>query len=197
MKSSSPKTAAHAFLLYETMISLTIFSAISLALILGFVSLERNFAATTDFATNHTAAVRISDYLARDLRCALSIQTSQNSTTLTIPAYYDASGAPQTPHLENGLVVYGSSGSVVQVRYYLANGTIYRQQDSAAATAIAENVRAFTFTVADLGKVATTCITFNPIFISTGPTQDAIAATAVYNTTLLRNTRTDTGSGVY
>jgi type II secretory pathway component PulJ len=179
------------------MISLTIFSAISLALIMGFVSLERNFAATTDFATNHTDAVRISDYLALDLRRALSIATTQNNTTINIPAYYDASGAPQTPHLENGLVVYGTSGSVVQIHYYLTNGTIYRQQDSAAPTAIAENVKDFIFSVTDLGKVATTRITFNPIFISTGPSQDAIAATAIYNTTLLRNTRTDVGSGVY
>ncbi|MGH8163141.1 MAG: PulJ/GspJ family protein [Rhodanobacteraceae bacterium] len=197
MKRALRGSAGAGFLLYETMISLSIFSAISLALSMGFVSLERNFVATTDFATNHTDAMRISDYLALDLRRALSIQTAQNNTTIKIPAYYDASGAPQTPHLENGSVVYGSAGSVVQIRYYLLNGTIYRQLDSNTPTAIAENVKDFIFNVTDLGKVATTRITFNPIFATTGPTQDAIDATAVYNTTLLRNTRSDTGSGVY
>ena len=197
MKFAEPRSVQRGFLLYETMISLTIFSAISLALIMGFVSLERSFAATADFATNHTDAVRISDYLALDLRRALSITTSQNDTTVQIPSYYDASGAPQTPHLENGLIVYGTSGSVIQIHYYLSNGTIYRQQDSAAPTAIAENVKDFIFNVTDLGKVATTRITFNPIYVSTGATQAAIAATAVYNTTLLRNTRTDVGGGVY
>ncbi|MEP6602123.1 MAG: hypothetical protein ABJB49_09995, partial [Nitrospirota bacterium] len=58
------------FSLSETMISTGIFSAISLGLLMGFVSLERNFAATTDFATNHADEARISDYLALDLRRA-------------------------------------------------------------------------------------------------------------------------------
>ena len=41
--------------LTETMISASIFSAISGGLLMGFVSLERNFAATTDFAIWRTA----------------------------------------------------------------------------------------------------------------------------------------------
>ena len=186
------------YLLAETMISMSIFSAVSLALIMGFTSLERNFAATTDFATNHTDAMRISDYLALDLRRALSVESTANDTTISIPAYYDAEGNPQTPQLDGeGGVYYGSSDSVVQIRYYLFNGTIYRRQDSAAPVAIAENVANFNFDVTDLGKVVTTRITFNPTFVSGGPSQTVIDATAVYNTTLLRNTRTDTGSSVY
>ncbi len=186
------------YLLAETMISMSIFSAVSLALIMGFTSLERNFAATTDFATNHTDAMRISDYLALDLRRALSVESTANDTTISIPAYYDAEGNPQTPQLDGeGGVYYGSSDSVVQIRYYLFNGTIYRRQDSAAPAAIAENVANFNFDVIDLGKVVTTRITFNPTFVSGGPSQTVIDATAVYNTTLLRNTRADTGSSVY
>jgi type II secretory pathway component PulJ len=193
-----PNCAPSAFLLPETLIAMSIFSAISLALMMGFVSLERNFAATTDFATNHTDSVRISDYLALDLRRALSVQTAENSTTITIPSYYDANGNPQTPQLDGeGGVYYGASGSSVQIRYYLANGTIYRQQDALTSVAIAENVSDFIFTVTDLGKVATTRITFKPIFRSSGASQSAIDATAVYDTVLLRNTRTDTETGVY
>lgn len=186
------------FLLPETFIAMSIFSAISLALMMGFVSLERNFAATTDFATNHTDAMRISDYLALDLRRALSIQTAQNNTTVTIPSYYDANGNPQTPQLNGaGGVFYGTSGAVVQIRYYLSNGSIYRQQGTAPPVAIAQNVSDFVFNVTDLGKVATTSITFSPMFNSRGASQNAIAATAVFNTTLLRNSRTDTSSSVY
>ena len=177
---------------------MSIFSAISLALMMGFISLERNFAATTDFATNHTDSVRISDYLALDLRQALTVQSSTNNTVITIPAYYDSNGNPQTPQLDgDGGVYYGASGSSVQVRYYLANGTIYRQKGSETAIAIAENVSDFNFTVTDLGKVANTRITFQPIFRSAGASQSVIDATAVYDTILLRNTRTDTNSGVY
>jgi len=186
------------FLLQELLIALTIFSAISLALLMGFVSLERNFAATSDFATNHTDAMRISDYLALDLRRALTVVSTQNNTTITIPSYYDSQGQPQTPQLDGeGGVYYGTDGSSITIRYYLSNGTIYRQQDNAPAVAIAQNVSDFVFTLTDLGKVVTTRITFSPIFSSAGASQNAIAATAIYNTTLLRNTRTDTGSSVY
>src|SRR5262249_2563933 len=151
------------FLLQELLIALSIFSAISLALLMGFVSLERNFAATTDFATNHTDAMRISDYLALDLRRALTVVSTQNNATITIPSYYDNQGNPQTPQLDGeGGIYYGTDGSFITIQYYLSNGTIYRQQDNAAAVAIAQNVSDFVFTLTDLGKVVTTRITFSP-----------------------------------
>ena len=197
-------TRTNGFVLTEMMISLVVFSTISMGLLLGFVSLERNFAATTDFATNHADAIRISDYLALDLRRALAVQAGQNNTTIWIPSYYDPNGVPQMPTLDgNGGVFYGSTAnSSVTVRYYLLNGTIYRQQDAAPAVAIAENVRDFVFDVTDSGKVVTTRITFNTTFTSAGSSGAALGApantaTAVYNTTLLRNSRTDIVSGVY
>jgi type II secretory pathway component PulJ len=186
------------FLLQETMIAMTVFSTISLALLMGFTSLERNFAATTDFATNHTDAMRISDYLARDLRSALTVTSTQNNTTITIPSYYDNQGTPQTPQLDGeGGIYYGSDGSSITIRYYLLDGTIYRQQGTDAATPIAQNVSDFIFTLTDLGKVVTTKITFSPTFTSSGASQNAIAGTAIYNTTLLRNSRADIVSSVY
>ncbi|HEY3663874.1 MAG TPA: hypothetical protein VGL24_12045 [Chthoniobacterales bacterium] len=191
----SQKSAPAGFLLPEMFIAMSIFTAISIALLMGFTSLERNFVATTDFATNHTDAMRISDYLALDLRRALTIQSTQNNTVITIPTYYDANGQPEMPHLDNaGGVAYDGTH---QIRYYLLNGAIYRQEGVAPAAAIAENVSDFLFTVTDLGKVATTQITFNPMFRSVGASQSAVAATAVYNTTLLRNSRTDIASSVY
>ncbi|MEO8045587.1 MAG: prepilin-type N-terminal cleavage/methylation domain-containing protein [Spartobacteria bacterium] len=195
-----------AFTLLEVMIAALIFSAVSLGLLMGFTSLERCFAATTDFATNHSDEMRISDYLALDLRRALSVQSTQNNTTIFIPRYYDDAGAPRTPTLDgHGGVSYGAAGDSVRVRYYLSGGTIYREQanwplgisSTASTIAVAENVKDFIFDVTDLGKVVTTRITFNPTFRSTGATAAATAATAFYNTTLLRNTRTDTGTGVY
>jgi len=186
------------FLLLETLIGLTVFSAISIALLMGFVSLERNYAATGDFATNHSDAVRISDYLALDLRRALSVSSATNSTTITIPSYYDNQGNPQDPQLDGeGGVYYGSQGSSLTIHYYLLNGTIYRQVGGAPAVGIAQNVSDFLFTLTDLGKVVTTKITFSPIFSSAGASQNAIAGTAIYNTTLLRNSRTDISSSVY
>jgi type II secretory pathway component PulJ len=186
------------FALSEILISTSIFSAISIGLLMGFVSLERNFVATADFATNHADEMRISDYLALDLRRALAVQTVQNDTTISIPNYYDSSGNPQMPTLDgNGGVYYGASGSSVAVRYYLLGNTIYRREGSAPPVPVAENVKDFVFSVTDLGKVVNTRITFTPTFISTGGSAAATAATAFYNTTLLRNSRTDIASGVY
>lgn len=187
-----------AFALSEMMFSTVIFAAISLGLILGFISLERNYAATADFATNHADEMRISDYLALDLRRALALTAGQNDTVIWIPNYYDTTGQPQTPSLDgNGDVYYGSAGSSVQIHYYLSGGTIYRQLGTAAPTALAVNVQDFIFNVTDSGKVVSTKITFNPTFRSAGASADATAATAFYNTTLLRNARSDSNVSVY
>ena len=201
------KTAAvnrSAFLLAEMMISMVIFSVICMGLLMGMVSLERNFVATTDFATNHADAIRISDYLALDLRRALTVEATQNNTTITVPSYYDTDGTPRTPALNgSGGVYYGSSTSSVGIHYFLLAGTIYRQEGTNPALAIAENVRDFIFDVTDAGKVVTTRITFNSTFTRAGASAADLGvagtspATAIYNTTLLRNTRSDTASGVY
>jgi type II secretory pathway component PulJ len=189
---------SRAFALSEVMFSTVIFAAISLGLILGFISLERNYAATTDFATNHADEMRISDYLALDLRRALALTAAQNDTTIWIPNYYGADGQPQTPSLDgNGDVYYGTAGSSLQIHYYLSGGTIYRQQGSSTPTALAVNVQDFIFNVTDSGKVVSTKITFNPTFTSGRASADATAATAFYNTTLLRNSRSDSNISVY
>lgn len=186
------------FTLSELMVSSAIFSSICLGLLMGFVALERNFAAATDFAVNHADEMRISDYMALDLRRALAVNAAQNDTTIHIPSYYDAQGNPQTPTLDGkGGVYYGELGSSVSIHYYLSNGTIYRQQDDGKPAALAENVQDFRFNVTDAGKVVQTRITFSPTFRSEGASDDAILATSFYNTTMLRNSRTDIESSVY
>src|SRR3954468_21248707 len=186
------------FALSEVMFSTIIFAAISLGLILGFISLERNYAATTDFATNHADQMRISDYMALDLRRALAVHAAQNDTTIYIPKYYDSGGEPQTPVLDgDGGVYYGAPNASVQIHYYLSGGTIYRQQDSGKPIALAVNVQDFIFDVTDAGKVVSTRITFNPTFVAGRASADATAATAFYNTTLLRNARSDNDISVY
>jgi prepilin-type N-terminal cleavage/methylation domain-containing protein len=196
--SSSAIRKEAGFTLSELMVSSAIFSMISLGLLMGFISLERNYAATINFAVNHGDQMRISDYMAMDLRRALAVETAQNNTSIYIPSYYDPDGVPQTPTLDGeGGVFYGTAGSSVQVHYYLQAGSIYRQQGSAVPVALATNVQDFVFDVTDSGKVVTSKITFNPIFTSGKASAAAVTATAFYNTTLLRNNRTDIQSGVY
>jgi len=179
--------------LVETMVAAGVIGMIAGGVGMAFVAMQRNLSATRDYATNHADEMRISDYLALDLRRALTIQTAQNDTSIYIPAYYDANGNPQAPAVDqNGDVYYGTNGSSVRLHYYLSGSTIYRQQDSRTPIPVAENVKDFLFNVTDLGKVVTTKITFNPTFVSSGASTNAIEATAFYNTTLLRNS-----GGVY
>jgi type II secretory pathway component PulJ len=193
----SPNTQG-GYVISELIVSASIFCSISLGLLMGFTSLERNYAATSDFSHNHADEMRISDYMAMDLRRSIAVQAARNDTTIFIPAYYDQTGTPQTPALDGqGGVFYGASGSSVRVHYYLMAGTIYRQQDNAPALPLAVNVQDFAFDVTDAGKVVTTRITFNPTFNSGGASAAATTATAFYNTTLLRNSRTDIESSVY
>jgi type II secretory pathway component PulJ len=195
---NSAKPSQNGYLLSELLVSCGIFCSISLGLLMGFSSLERNYAATTDFSQNHADEMRISDYMALDLRRAIAVQAAHNDTRIYIPAYYDQSGNPQTPSLDGqGGVYYGASGSSVTIHYYLLAGTIYRQQDSNTPIPLAVNVQDFLFDVTDAGKVVTTRITFNPTFNSSGASTAATTATAFYNTTMLRNSRTDIQSSVY
>jgi type II secretory pathway component PulJ len=197
LRRPSPK-AQDGYALSEMIVASSIFFSISLGLLMGFTSLERNYAATTDFTQNHADEMRISDYMAMDLRRAIAVTAAQNDTTIYIPAYYDQTGLPQTPNLDGqGGVYYGASGSSVRVHYYLMAGMIYRQQDSATPIPLAVNVQDFVFNVTDAGKVVTTRITFGPTFNSSGASASATTATAFYNTTLLRNSRTDIQSSVY
>jgi type II secretory pathway component PulJ len=177
---------------------MAIFSIVSIGLLMGFTSLERSYTATTIYTINHADQLRISDYLAVDLRRAVAVQAAQNDTSIYIPSYYDSTGAAQIPTLDGtGSVYYGTKGSSVKIRYYLSGSSIYRQQGNDPAVVLAENVQGFIFNVTDIGKVVKTKITFNPRFTSAGASATATASTAFYNTTLLRNTRTDVVSGVY
>lgn len=186
------------FVLAEIILSSGAFATVTIALLLGFTSLERNYTASTDFALNHSDEMRISDYLALDLRRALSVQAAQNNTTINIPNYYDDSHNPRMPTLDgHGGVYYGTSGSFVSIHYYLSGDTIYRQEGTTPGTALATNVADFVFDITDSGKVVTTRITFKPSFSATGASSAATAATSFYNTTLLRNNRVDIQSGVY
>lgn len=198
MRSIALRPQAGGFLLSEMMISTILFAAISLGLLMGFTALERNYTATSDFALNHADQMRISDYLALDLRRSVSLNAARNDTTIYIPNFYDETGQPQTPTLDGtGGVYYGAAGSSVPIHYYLSGGTIYRQQNGGTPVPLAINVQDFIFDVTDSGKVVSTRITFNPTFTSGRASADATAATAFYNTTLLRNTRTDNHIGVY
>jgi type II secretory pathway component PulJ len=184
------------YTLVELMMATGIFSVVTASLLMGFVSLKRNYAATTDFAINHGDQMRISDYLAMDFRRAVRIDPpNRNDVSIYIPTYYDATSPhnPMTPALDgHGGVYYGVQNASIKVHYYLSGNAIYRQEGLETPIALATDVQDFVFDTTDLGKVIKTSITFKPTFRSAGASAQVAAATAFYNTTLLRNNR-----GVY
>src|SRR5438477_13198079 len=93
---SLSKTQA-GFAITELIVSAAIFSSISLGLLMGFTSLERNYVATSDFSLNHADEMRIPDYMAMDLRRAIAVQPAENDTTILIRARYPQTGTPHTP----------------------------------------------------------------------------------------------------
>ena len=206
-RKTKPTRARHTggFTLVEMLISTAIFSAVSAALLMGFISLKRNYVATTDFAINHADQMRISDYLALDFRRALKVDPpAQNDVTIYIPTYYDNTPErnPVTPSIDGkGGVFYDLDGDnladdLVKIRYYLSNGVIYRQEGEPTSgnppVALAVDVKDFVITTTDLQKVIKTSITFKPTFRNSGVSEQIALSTAFHNTTLLRNNR-----GVY
>ncbi len=188
--------SSRGFALAELIVSTAIFSTVTAALLMGFISLKRSYAATTDFAINHADQMRISDYMAMDFRRAIKVDPpNRNDVYIYIPCYYDSTPAHnvQTPTLDGkGGIYYGASDCSITVHYYLSAGVIYRQESNNGPVALATDVQDFVFDTTDLGKVITTSITFKPTFNSSGATDTVAKATAFYNTTLLRNNR-----GVY
>src|SRR5215207_9465891 len=100
MKSSN-LAAVRGATLAETVVAAGVFLVLCTAFITGAISLQRNFSNTKDYARNHSAQLRISDYIARDLRQAVTFSQVGSSQalviTMTVPNFYDTTGSPRTP----------------------------------------------------------------------------------------------------
>jgi hypothetical protein len=218
MKLSSRKKNL-AFTVAEMAVAGGIATAILAGLSLASVALQRSFMAIEDYAKGQNDQMRISDYLALDLRRAFSVSITGSSAqppvtvTLTIPNFYASANTPNDPKLSplvgqpyiykhhhhhkhqnvilNWLVDYGPSGGATTktVTYVFDNGT----------QTLTRNVDG----VASI--IATDVKDFN-VSISdldeTAQTQitfnprfrtvtsaDATAGTTYFQTTLTRNTR--------
>src|SRR4051812_6099464 len=100
MKTSRSKGIA-GITMAETMVAGGVFLIICASFITGVVSLQRNFSSTINYSQNHAAQLRISDYIARDLRQSLTFAQSGSGAslvmTVTVPRYYDSAGNPRMP----------------------------------------------------------------------------------------------------
>src|SRR3954465_4193675 len=98
---SCNQAAVRGATLAETVVAAGVFAILCVAFITGSISLQRNFSNTKDYARNHSAQLRISDYIARDLRQSVTfsqVGSGQDLVmTLTVPNFYDSTGTPRNP----------------------------------------------------------------------------------------------------
>ena len=182
-----------AFTLVEMMVSVACGSLILGAVLAADVALHRSFAAVEGYSIAEGDQLRVLDYIAMDCRRALSASVANNTLTLTVPVYYDATGAPTTPTLTNGAtsyltgtvtITYSQSGSNFNRHIVVTDSGGTTTSDATAA--IATNVSSFTVAPQDLTSSVSCSVTFSPRFTYV-PGPGPIAGTTVYCNTFLRN----------
>ncbi len=174
--------------LSETLISMSIAVVLIGIGIVGSIAIQRSFDASIRYANSQSEQVRVLDYMAMDLRRALSVSGGGTALRLTIPDYYDATGNPRTPTIVNGTATYGNAASVPVIRYFL-EGSQFMREVNGAKTVIAENVQDFRFDFQDFNQVIEIAVTFVPTFRVNGNRDAARDGTRAVIRTLLRNRR--------
>jgi hypothetical protein len=179
--------------LLELLMTLAGSAIVLTALVVGGIALQRSFAAVEAYSTADSDELRVSDYIALDVRRALTASVDANNVlALTIPNYYDANNTspkwtnahPLAPSFDtNGAVQYGSGTTTV--RYYKLASTFVREINGTANT-IASNVSSFSVSSQDLTSSVSCSITFTPNF-TTVAGSGAVTGTTVYSNTFLRN----------
>jgi hypothetical protein len=160
----------------------------------GAISIQRCFAAGQEYAEDKKNQSRLSDFLSLDLRRALSVTpgTGDILLTVTIPDFYDEDGNPKMPTIVKYVAQYGDPTKPVTITYEKIGTSIFRREGTADPVEIATNVTDFKLEVEDLEKCVKTRVTFAPHFSRANADNNTPhPGTALYNTTYLRNKRTD------
>ena len=133
MKSALTGIASgNAFSLVEMMISLTVGGLLLGGMILGFSTFQQVFAGVDDYYRATSDQMRILDFIAQDMRRAISgtVTNSTTTLTLTLPDYIDESQNPPVPRTAtlgaSGTVTYGTSG-LQPTAVYTISGTAPNQ----------------------------------------------------------------------
>ncbi len=176
--------------LVEMVFAAAIGCAVIGALLVALSVLRRNYAAVEAYAVAEGNQMRISDYIAFDVRRSLTVNVVNNVLTITVPDYYGNGGAvlnsastPLEPVVVNGSAGYDAAP--LTIKYY-QQGSVFQRTVNGVATAIADDVADFSVTAQDLGDAVSCRMTFSPRF-AMNPSADAIAATSVFIKVYPRN----------
>jgi hypothetical protein len=169
------------------------------SIIVAGVALQRSFAAVEGYSVAEGDQLRVSDYIAMDVRRATdaSVDPNTNDLTLTIPNYYTANNdhPTWTNARPTGLISNGNGGfsygtgtteaGTTAIKYTKVGSTFVREIDGVQRP-IATNVSSFTVTPNHSTSSVSYSITFAPKF-TRWQNPDAVTGTTVYSNTFLRN----------
>ena len=165
----------NAYTLIELMVGVAVAAAIFATILTSGVAIFRSCAAADDFSNEIGDQMRALDYIARDLRGALSVNISTGVLTLTVPdAYssYDADGNPGgnlgDPVIVNGSPRYGDAANPMSITYSVSGGNLVRQQtipsiSQTTSHIVASHVASFQSSFVSLSTAVNYSITFDPL----------------------------------
>ena len=174
------------FTLPEVLIATSVFSIMAAAIFGVSIAVQKNYRACRHQMRSQSEQMRVLDYMALDLRRALTVSTGDNQLTLTIPDYYTSSGTPRDPVISSGRVVYGDAAQPVTVSYYKQGNTIFRESGG-ERLAIATDVQSFELNFTTLSSVVDVSVNFDPRFQFTSTPGGYREGTSKFISTLLRN----------
>ena len=182
------------FSLTELMVALGIGVLALAAAFSAAITVQRCWVASEEFAADKREQSRLNDYLALDLRRALSISGASGNVlfTVTIPDYFDDLGNVVTPTLVKTpeKVIVATYGPPLTVVYRKFGSTITRTVGNGTPMVIAEGVADFECAIERVGlsDLVQTRVSFQPGLQRSGTASAATkTATTVYNTIRLRN----------
>ena len=165
-----------AFTMVEVIIGMAVAAAMLAATLYAGSGLLRSLYAADDYSGESNEQLRAVDYIARDIRGALTVNipTGGQTLVLTLPQFYasydaqgNPAGAPVNPSLAGGTPVYGNVAQPLQVTYFASGQNLIRQQvvQSTGATAqlvVSTNVNNFQLAFVPQGTAVHFAITFQP-----------------------------------
>jgi len=136
------------FTLIESLIAMSLSSALFGLLMVSAMGFQRSFVATGNQVTSHNEQLRLTDYLARDLRSAsnVSVRNDGKGIDIVIPTA-DANTLSTNLNLPvvGQLLQANASGTNRTICYYLHGTDLYRVEDGQRVE-IARHISSFTAT---------------------------------------------------
>ena len=174
------RTSGHT--LVEVLVASACMAILSAGLLVGIMSIQKSYLACSHHVTAQTQQMRLTDYMALDLRRASTVVTSGSTLTLTIPDYYAVDPVtgvktPRMPTLSGGYAVYGNDANSPVVRYYQEGEYIKRSEGADPILTLCSDVQDFLISYSDSQnqKVAVS-VTFLPRFQWTSEVDPGIRA---------------------